>query len=460
MPDPSDERRERLKAAVQREPSMRVQDPMLADMVEIESPAPMGGADKDSTRLTMRIPGENTLLNLGAAEPSRSLDEGIHGWTDNHILFQTAAEQTMVNLGGKATNGGYAGSLGYASTSSVGYGMFTGGLAWHESVQSQYVITQTGEIVVRSHGGGSFLIQSDRANGTIAAGGDIAMGAKGAVKIVADAGVALETPSYGDDIAGTVDEVATRKGVTWTHAIMDQAQAVSGIVRGVVAVKDWPRRGEDGFVKHTLKGVPPILVDAAKLGMWLGSLLPNAANTITLNAAQGLTASAPLSTLWGTAGALVGSAVTADLVGATAGVKAGAYAGVWAGVAVSVEGKKDVAVTSSSGDVLVGADGAVDLSGQKAFLYGGSKTVVAAGNGSGLIATGGDVFVGMLDISGKRYEAGACMDGILVSREKVDVYVDKSHMKVTKSSMAIETKTYSVDASEVTISAKGRVLLG
>ena len=143
-----------------------VVDPVLADdLKKGYAIVACANPTHDPDRMTMYVPSEHTVLSLGAPSPAAAwnTDIGITGYSDSHIHFETKKNhKTIVSLGTSAKTAAIHGHDKKVPSKSKGYAMVTDKLAWHQSTGQHYIISQDGDVSIRSKGTGTrAVVQAD-----------------------------------------------------------------------------------------------------------------------------------------------------------------------------------------------------------------------------------------------------------------------------------------------------------
>ncbi len=408
----------------------------LGGFVEVPKPK---GSSKDSSRLTIHVPcgSEHARLNLGAPSKGPLVDAGLTGQTKSHIHWNvTDTSPTTVSLGGKMTSPGQDGSNKAGRGGFTGYAMVTQGRAYHESAQQYYVYSPS-DVIARADKGAEIVVQSDSGKGTFFAGGGATIGTGGALNIVAASGLTPEKPTYGGNVEGKVKGGVDRTASKFAHTAFDQGQTLIGMARASVALaKAKPKLGDGTLISmSTARAVGPLLADAAKTVLFYSSQGSNPHN-IGIVSQDSVAMEGNSANVWGTMGAGIGSLVSADVVGGTAGIKAATYCGVWGGGGVSIEGVLDVAISAPAGPIqgdargdvtftsktagagLAAPQGTAQLSGNEAYVYGKTHSKFAA-PGWGFLATNESVEMGKLASADKSTKEAVGAPGIRITKKGI-----------------------------------------
>lgn len=389
--------------------SRRALDPDLTANLETDAPnVPAANPTNGPHRVTFVVPvPDETQVSFGAASPQRINDVGITGKTKTHIHWHVhGGTKTVVTLGSGATTAGNVPAYDATiPTAGSGYAMATEGVAWHDSNLKQYMVSRTGDVVVRSVGRNA-LFKSDAHDLAVEAGATVSIGAKTSVKIVGDSGLGFDNPNYGTNTTAALSQSFDLKAEKIAISVADIVQSTYGVLGSVIKLNGKePVWKKVEWKSMTNWDVAKVIVDLGKLASSIYRTYASAHATgkVDVNAETYASMSGGIAaSLYGRVSASVTSYVSASLLGGTAGVKGLAWTSVWGGLGTSVKagkdvavegeygkaslkGKKDVEVSSSTAGVKIQGDTDAQLIGKSgtAFVYGKTKFFGAAGAGAG-----------------------------------------------------------------------------
>lgn len=367
-------------------------DPGVANAFRSEAkPVEVGDLGSGPQRLTILVPSETTVMNLGQTvtpNVTAPLDTGLTGTTDHHIDFQAKAEgaKTTITLG-EAMSAAASVEKDDVPMDIEGYGLATEALAYHAADRRQ-LLTTNDDLIIHAQSSQSAVLNAETGAAEVNAGSDIFVTAKCGVLVGSGTGA---------------PERAVRDGRWKKSALTDvaaAATAIGGVVTAGIASVGAVLEGFNQTVVHG-QGMAPgktdkslgykIAAGAAAFG-GLAALLGTAGGVVNMHGMTDAAAYAGRNaSMWGTVGASISSALVAGLFGVTADVK-GALAGVWGGVdaALAALGHAEVnsawgeVIASSAGDtevtsrLAVALDAKVDaqMNAEKAALYGNDSAKV------------------------------------------------------------------------------------
>jgi hypothetical protein len=388
-----------------------VADPWLANTVEIEyGVVDLANPTHDPNRMTLHVPTETTVLSIGAPSPTWKTDQGIVGYSDNHVHFETKVnDKTVVSLGSPATTAGIRGHGGHAPVSTEGYSMVTTQNAWHESNGQHYLLSHEEDISIRTLGAGKrAVVQADQGFVDVNGGEEVTLSAAG-VAVGAAEGVGFEPVPYDGHFSGKPPKSAWAK---YSKLGMDMIGAVFsahdlGLKAHKTYKKGFPKKwSEREFLFFdTVKW----LGDAAKFAMSVNKIkkvfadAPTPPGCIKIGAEKHVTAVAGADVSFsGLMGAsLASTGATSIAAGLMATLKGTLFAGVGS-VLTSIKAQKKLEVASTWGDVafsakqnveftadehfVAAAVGDAQINGKKHLLFGGEKrTFIGAEPGWGAL---------------------------------------------------------------------------
>ncbi len=329
-------------------------DPSMGNAFETDlQTVSVAPATTGPQRLSMLVPADHAEMNLGQAFAGRAEldDQGISARTDTHIDFRTRAAGTCttVTMGDPATRAEHTWDGDNLPKATVGYGMGTEKCAWRHADQRVYVLSNTGDVVVRAASDKTAVLQSSQGHVIANAGEAVAITSGNTVLI--GAGVpALPTPKWNTPWPLEAKEM-TRSFLSNTAGTF-AAVVASGLA--TLNKLNTPMKVAKVMVPGTTpKPLPaPRFIKALAVLGGLSDMAWMLGNTVRIHADRNVSASGKKSaSLWGTVSANVVGGVSASLVGCTADAKGFATAGVWGGLEAALASLKKVVVKSSFADI-------------------------------------------------------------------------------------------------------------
>ncbi len=444
-------------------------------------------------RYTIVVPnqggnGENSIVNIGQAAPSRINDTGITGKTKSHVHWHTteAATMTLVSLG-IHTNEGFAGLDGTNwQAVNTGFMMTTNADSFLDAEGQMYVVSRSNNVVVRAQSG-VVRVLADGGTGNVEVMGknDVMLGGKHNVYMIADPSAVITPPTPKEKITDGWPAASIGKGVKEVMTLLDLAGTAQGL---------WSTIGtqntisDDNFKSGWINdpnSTAKFWVDIAKFISTVGRYAAGGAAgqvKIYADTFAGMSGSVAGS-LYGGLSASVTSPVSASLLGGTASVKGLAWTSVWAGMGASlktlwgkadlkseygkaqVSSKQDVAIASKEGGATVKGKKNVSVSSDGPAAIHGKTTLTALGgpgDGHGIFANSSGIHVGMFT-KADDYASPAPKKphSMTITSEKLELTFKSGQVVVDDSQVEMVGKAISVEASSGNVTVKGsKVLLG
>jgi hypothetical protein len=505
-----------------------VADPAYADVVEMEydcvtAASPTSGPN----RLTVHVPTERTVLSLGAPNGRWNTDVGITGYTDHHIHFETKAhDKTVVSLGGPATTAAIAGHGGaleaeegggegegeggahaheggepteggeehagggeqHASGADAapggqakkapgeteGYSMVTAERAWHESTGQHYLLSQEGDISLRTMGANKrATIQADHGHVDLNGGEEVNLSG-GGVAIGAVSEVAFEHVLPDGTFTGEAPHSTFKSIAKIGASILSAAASVHDLVLKVKKTRTKYQDGKFKWNESSYVDVPKFLLDAAKATISTKKIVdtltsaPAPPGCVKISASQNVGGVAGGTVAF--TGALAASMSSAGVASVGGGLMATLKAVVFAGVGgslTSIKGRKKVEISSATGNVVLNAKANVELSANEVEM-GAHKWATITANEQLLFGAGHRAWIGaepgwglLFDGEGIAFGKASGTDKMKTAKieDEPSVRIDskKIEMLGAKGSISLTDDLCFVDASAVTLKAKRRV---
>jgi hypothetical protein len=375
-----------------------VVDPDLGGGVEASYDiTPLHSPTAGPNRYTVHVPTETTRLSLGQSSGRWDTDTGIVGHTESHIHFETKAkDKTVMSLGGPATTSdtksSMGGKKGVAPVSTQGYSMVTEVDAWHDAKHQHYLISQDGDISLRTGGGGKrAVVQADE--GKVDLTGHKQVNIAGGGISIAAGELEVEDVGYGDEWEG---ERPHSSAAASSQIAMSIVAALSGLV-DFIANKTRTKYGEGDFsgAKPEWGDKNKRKINGALLGLAINkvrtlmSAPDSPAKCVKLAAVENVAALAGGDiSIFGVKGASLGSALwTTVSAGMAASLKATAFGGV-GGAFASMKGYRKVEMGSDWGKIFVGAETEIHMEAAK------DVTIAAKGEVAHVAAPDGEALFG------------------------------------------------------------------
>lgn len=452
---------------------------------------------KGPHRYTVVVPNvgggdEASVLNVGvgaADKKARIIDAGITGRTKSHIHWHvqaTGGPETMVALGG-GTKEGFTSFKGIDHLKdNKGFMAVTKGKAWIDATEELYMVTKAGQLVARIETGNARL-QADVGDVELAAGHDVAIGAKHHVAIVADSDASINESGYGKKFDKTYWSLVNTKGYKVITTAGDVASAALTLGQ---SYKKFYKVGDDK--KKTWKIKPDagakFIVDAVKLVSstvrLIAGFFDGISGQVKITGSNFASVSAGIAaSLFGNLSASVSSPLSASVVGGTAGIKGLAWTSIWAGLGVSmktlkgkaevksdlgevaISGETDVAISSVTSAVTVtGKTNAVVSADKNAVLHGktGAYALSGADPGFGLAVTPEIAHIGRFSKT-TDFAAPAPKEehGVWVKKDIITSRFHGTKSEMRKDAMFMESKTVTIRSPDGKIRIKApKVLIG
>jgi uncharacterized protein (DUF2345 family) len=447
----------------------RVTDPHLAQAVETDDSAAAPSVANPTAgphRYTILVPHDDkAVLNVGQgmADANHINDIGITGRTKSHIHWHTTegTGKSMIAIGGMTNEGwpGFKSVLGSMS----GYTMQTEGGAYNDAALQFYIVSRTGEVVLRAHTE-NVRIQADAKSVEIGANEEVVIGAKKTINIVSDSGAKLDDNGYKQHFDGAYNQGMGSKSQKILLNALDAIASFQGICTAFSSLDTIGADGKWGWTSEP-NSVAKFYVDVGKLISTLGRMAnglhaPGQVKVSGENYASltgGLAAS-----VFGNLSASVSSVVSASLLGGTASVKGLAWTSLWAGLGVSmktlggkaevksehgkaaISAKSDIAIaskdkavkiTGKTGAQLNANAGPLTLHGKTAYIGGGE------GAGYGMIASTDTLQIGKLG-SPKEFKSPGFDEkhGMTMSADQIMMKHGNTVFLMSKNYIAIQCK--------------------
>jgi hypothetical protein len=460
-----------------------VVDPALASAVETEyGKVDAAHPTRDPNRFTVHVPTDKTVVSIGAASPAWSTDIGITGYTDAHVHFETKVnDKTIVSLGGPATTAGIKGFDEAVPVSSAGYAMVTSQGAWHESQQQHYLLSQKGDISMRSMAAGArTVVQADVGSVDLNAGVRVNIAAT-TVAIGATKAITFEPVPYNGSFKGSAPSSASAKTAKiWVDRI-SALNAVHDLV--LKATKTWKKLAPD-----KLKEEPETLVDVVKWGLdavkfaKTASKISNvfrgkpssSAGCVKIGADGNVAAVAGKDVSFGgTMGASMGTLGAATVsAGVISTLKGLAFAGI-GGTLTSVQAQKRIEMAALHGPFNFSARQNVEMT-AKVGLVGSATTKLGVKGAQVVLGAGHGAFIGA-GVVGMQFEKdGAAfgkindindlktvevLDTPAVAIEKTEIAIkqsDETSMTLEDDSIVIKAKAIRFEAKQSKVQLNGK----
>lgn len=366
-----------------------VADPGLADVVEKSyERVTCANPTKDPDRMTIHVPSDTTVVSLGAASTRWNTDLGITGYANHHVHFETKVnDKTIVSLGEGATTSGIEGHDAKVPKKSKGYAMVTKQFAWHESEGQHYVLSQAGDISLRTMGAGKRAVVQAWDGFVDLSGGKEVTISGASVAIGAASAFEREDVHYNKPW----------KGKSPDFTFIKNAKGGTDVVSALIATHDiFLKLGKTILkaVDGKLKRNEYFWADVVKWGFDVGKYVVSAGKLIDFfNHKSSPPGSVKLSAekdvvglaghdvnLFGLRGASLGSIISTSVgAGLMATLKAAAFAGV-GGTLTSLKAKKKIEVISPTGDVVIGARKRVGMTSDYKLMLGGEELAQVSAN--------------------------------------------------------------------------------
>lgn len=444
-------------------PTIRASDPDHAGVEVDNTPSPAAPTN-DPHRITFVVPTPDlTVLSLGMGAPlaTRIKDTGITGRTKTHVHFHTTETPKTMVLLGNPTQEGWDAYKGNVLGTATGFAMVTEGSAWMDANTQFYVVSRTGQVVLRAVSD-KVRLQADAKNVELAAEVDVVVGAKSHVSIVADGSATLNDNGYQknyDDAWTSSCKDLTNKNLM---TVLDLAASLQGLYTAFSSLSETGSNFKSGWVSDA-NGVLKFGLDCVKVISTVGRFFhsKSAEGQVKITGENYVSMTGGIAaSMFGNLSASVTSVLSASLLGGSASVKGMTWTSVWAGLGVSVKtltgkaelksekgkanvsAKKDVAIASKEGMVTIkGKKGAQLNTDGRAVVHAKSTTFVGAGggNGYGIIMKESDLQLGAIS-NMDSYEDVSMKDTplITVSSKKIETKHGNSFIRLADDCIELE----------------------
>lgn len=463
-----------------------VADPEMADSVELEyGVVTVASPTHDADRLTIHVPAEATVLSLGAASAQWKTDFGIVGYTNNHIHFETKAnDKTVVSLGGPATTSAIKGHDEAVPVASQGYSMVTAERAWHESNGQHYLLSQDEDISLLTLGPGKrAVVQADHGHVDINGGEEVNLSG-GGVAIGAASGIQFEDVLYDGNFSG--------KAPTSTSA--KTAKVGMDLISGVFSAHDLglkafktatgPKIGALAKTEFFWADVVKWGTDAVKFGLSVNKLRKVFQHVASPPGCVKLAAESDVAGLAGTdvsfsgvtGASLASTLFTTVSAGLMASMKGTLFAGV-GGILTSLKGQKKIEICSTSGDLVFGAKKNIEFTSDESFVAASAKDAQVTGKKHLLFGAGERAFIGvgkgwgvLFDKDGVALGKASGVDdldsatiepspAIRIDSGKIDIVRESVGVTLTDDLLLIQAPGIRLDAKQKNVTFNGRQAL-
>lgn len=409
-----------------------VVDPVFADTVAIDRhPVDIAQPTAGPNRSTTHVPTETTRLSLGALSSRWITDIGITGYTDSHIHFETkVTSKTVVSLGGPATTSAIKGYGDSAPVSTRGYSMVTAERAWHDSKLQHGLVSNQGDITLRTNAPAAARGGAPKRAVIQAEGGSVDLNGKrevniagGGVSIGARAGLPFEDVAYDQPWTGeTPHSLGAKRGATGV-ALAGGLATVHNLV--ISAKKLIPKFKKGEIVKSVegLLGAGEWLADLGELGLAINELVELMSKEESPEASIKIDAEKDVSGFGGGEAAFFGlrsaSLGSALYTGVSAGVSASMKATLFAGVAAtyaSLKGYSKIEIGCDHGDVVFEAHHDVVIAADQSLIAVGKKIAQVSSEGDAYFSGANKTWAGTT--SGGAWGLLFNADGVMLGKAK------------------------------------------
>jgi uncharacterized protein (DUF2345 family) len=454
--------------------SVRISDP-AAQFIDTSASRPSTAATKrDPHRYTIVVPtDDDAVVNVGAADGTRTLDKGIVARTKTHVhLHAKDKPQTMVALGQGAKDG-WPSHAGDNLKANSGLMAVTDGKTWIEAKGHVYAISTESDATLRAvKDGKRVVVQADA--------GDINLIAQKAM-LASSPVIVLSAPArvspnvgvnYGTEWTGDVPETHAGHWGARAGALAAAVNAAHEVVMGLKKVRKAWKGGKlapsvDGFL-----GAAKWLAEAGEGIHAMAELVDSFSTAKPKGGSVKIGADKHVSVLSGNSTELAGSvALTAAAgvwatvaAGVSASLKGGAFSGMSAALTsvnglrkveigaehgnVSIEAGKGVSIAAEGDDLDMGSEHSVHITGHGGFVTigGGQAVHLAAGgaDGMGLCVSSGEIGLGRVqgaDALEKAKHEEAIGIAIQKATPKIVTRCKESHIIIDGSKPEMELKS-------------------
>ena len=453
-----------------------VVDPVLADVVEKGCGiAACANPTHDPDRMTLHVPSEHTVLSLGAPSPAANwnTDIGITGYSNRHIHFETKTnDKTIVSLGTGATTTAIVGHDPVVPAEMEGYAMVTDEFAWHQATGQHYVISQEGDVSIRTMGAGKrAVVQADAGHVDLNGGEEVTLTST-AVAIGAKQGFPIEDITYDQPWNGKSPEFTFTENASTGVDCLSALVAVHDLALTAIGKYKAYKKGELAFDEYNLADAASWLGDTANFVIAAGKLKDTFTHAtsppgcVKLSAEKDLVGLGMEVGLFGRRGASIGSVAATGLgAGLMCTLKSALFCGV-GGLLTTLKAVKKIEVVSCQGDVVVGAKKNVELTSdleliagsdelaqvtsERAVVMGGAKGVWVGNDQWGMRMSGKEIAFGAADGTAKLYDATV--------KDSPAIRVDEGKIEIvgTDGAITLSDDLCLIEAPSVDIKAQSR----